>query len=138
MSLPTSRALRPAATAAALPPLEPPGVRSRSQGLLVRPWMGLADCQSASMGGTFVLPRRTAPAALARATAGASCFETKSRHSGTPHVVGKPTTLNDSLIVMGRPSRASRSPRAIASSADRARRRARSKSRTTTALRRPS
>ena len=33
---------RPAATAAALPPDEPPGVRARSHGLLVRPKSGLA------------------------------------------------------------------------------------------------
>ena len=36
MSLPTSRALSPAAIAAALPPLDPPGVRPRSHGI-VRP-----------------------------------------------------------------------------------------------------
>src|SRR5262249_62092725 len=70
MSLPTSRALSPAAIAAALPPLDPPGVRPRSHGLLARPWMGLADCQSASMGGTLVLPSRTAPAARGGAAAG--------------------------------------------------------------------
>src|SRR5262245_5596816 len=117
ISLPTSRALSPAAIAAALPPLDPPGVRPRSQGLFVRPWMGLADCQSASMGGTLVLPSRTAPAPRVHATAGASCWETKSRHSGTPQVVGRPVTLKDSLIVMGRPSRAPVLPRAAASSA---------------------
>src|SRR5262245_64508455 len=98
MSLPTSIALNPAAMAAALPPLEPPGVRARSQGLFARPWIGLADCQSASMGGTFVLPRSTAPAARVRTTAGASCWDTKSRDAGTPQVVGSPATLNDSLI----------------------------------------
>ena len=70
MSLPTSRALRPAAIAAALPPLDPPGVRPRSHGLLARPWIGLADCQSASMGGTLVLPSRTAPAARVRCDGG--------------------------------------------------------------------
>jgi hypothetical protein len=36
-SLPTPPADMPAAIAAASPPLEPPGVRSRSHGLLVRP-----------------------------------------------------------------------------------------------------
>ena len=37
MSEPTSSALSPAAIAAALPPLLPPGVRPRSHGLFVRP-----------------------------------------------------------------------------------------------------
>ena len=37
MSEPTSSAVSPAASAAALPPLLPPGVRLVSQGLLVRP-----------------------------------------------------------------------------------------------------
>ena len=41
-SLPTSNADRPAATAAAPPPVEPPGVRPRSHGLLVRPKIGLS------------------------------------------------------------------------------------------------
>ncbi len=41
-SLPTSKAESPAATAAAPPPVDPPGVRSRSQGLLVRPKIGLS------------------------------------------------------------------------------------------------
>ena len=76
MSEPTSSAVSPAASAAALPPLLPPGVRPRSQGLLVRPKIGLADCQSASMGGTLVLPSSTAPAARVRAAAGPSCGET--------------------------------------------------------------
>ncbi len=75
MSEPTSSALSPAAMAAALPPLLPPGVRPRSHGLLVRPKIGLADCQSASMGGTLVLPRSTAPAARVRVVTGASCWE---------------------------------------------------------------
>src|SRR6266404_6629101 len=97
MSEPTSSAVSPAASAAALPPLLPPGVRPRSHGLFARPYTGLADCQSASIGGTFVLPMRTAPAARKRAHAGESCCETKLFHSGTPHVVRSPLTLNDSF-----------------------------------------
>ncbi|MEZ5412267.1 MAG: hypothetical protein R2761_29815 [Acidimicrobiales bacterium] len=37
MSVPISKLVSPAATAAAAPPDEPPGVRARSQGLLVTP-----------------------------------------------------------------------------------------------------
>src|SRR5256885_5968508 len=61
----SSDLVMPAATAAAAPPLEPPGVRPTFQGLLVRPKMGLIDCAgSASIICTFVLPRRIPPAAL--------------------------------------------------------------------------
>ena len=42
MSLPISRGVNPAATAAPPPPVEPPGVRSRCQGLLERPKRGLS------------------------------------------------------------------------------------------------
>jgi hypothetical protein len=130
MSEPTSSAVRPAASAAALPPLLPPGVRARSHGLFVRPWIGFDDCQSASIGGTFVLPISTAPAARRRDHAGASCSETNVFQSGTPHVVPSPATLIDSFSVIGRPCNARASPL----SAARAACRARATSRTTTAL----
>src|SRR5256885_5493632 len=42
-SVPMSNGVMPAASAAAAPPLEPPGVRSIFQGLLVRPKIGLLD-----------------------------------------------------------------------------------------------
>ena len=41
MSLPSSKGVNPAATAAAARPDEPPGVRVRSHGLPVVPWTGL-------------------------------------------------------------------------------------------------
>src|SRR5256885_12327515 len=55
--------------------------RARSHGLLVRPWTGLADCQSASIWGTFVFAMTTAPAAFTRVVTGASCSERKSFRS---------------------------------------------------------
>jgi len=66
MSLPMSSGASPAATAAAAPPLEPPGVRARSHGLFVRPKTGLSVCRSASSSETFVLPRTIAPACRIR------------------------------------------------------------------------
>jgi hypothetical protein len=68
MSLPSSSAVKPAASAAAAPPDEPPGVRPGSQGLLVVPYTGLKLCQSASATGTLVLPKtpRRPPSAAAR------------------------------------------------------------------------
>ena len=46
--MPSAIGLNPAASAAAAPPDEPPGVRAGSQGLRVVPYTGLKVCQSAS------------------------------------------------------------------------------------------
>ena len=62
MSLPKPSGDPAAAMIAASPPLLPPAVRLRSQGLFVRPYKGLSDsCQSISWG-TLVLPSTMAPA----------------------------------------------------------------------------
>jgi hypothetical protein len=89
-SPPNSSGVRPAATAAAPPPVLPPGVRARSHGLFVRPKSGLLDCQSAAYGGTFVLPIKTTPAARRRATTRESASETALARSARPPVVAKP------------------------------------------------
>ena len=86
----------------------------------------------------LVLPRITAPAPLSLATATASVGAIQFLKAGEPQVVGRPATLNDSLTVIGTPSRGRRSPRARAASATFAASRARPKSRTTTALIGPS
>src|SRR5947209_7865527 len=138
MSLPTSSGVSPAASAAAPPPVDPPGVRAGSHGFTVRPKIGLSACQSARTGGTFVLPTTTAPALRTRVVAGASWSETKRDHSGTPTVVRGPVTLIASFSVIGRPRSGPSSPRARAVSAASAWRRARSKSRVTMAFRVPS
>ena len=90
------------------------------------------------MTGTLVLPTMTAPAALRRETTTASCVTGMCSVPATPHVVGSPATLKASLTVTGRPSSGRSSPLASAASAPRAASRARSKSRTTTALILPS
>ena len=70
---PYSRKLNPAATAAAAPPEEPPGVRVGSQGLAVAPYSGLAVWpKSPSMKATLVLPTTMAPARRSRRTTVAS------------------------------------------------------------------
>src|SRR6202034_4718672 len=66
-SLPTPPADIPAAIAAASPPLDPPGVRSRSQGLLVRPYKRLSVSQPISSSGVLVTPSTIAPALRRRA-----------------------------------------------------------------------
>ena len=67
-SLAVQKGTSPAATAAADPPLEPPGVRVRSHGLRVVPhafvWVKAVTPNS----GAAVLPMGTAPAARKRPT----------------------------------------------------------------------
>ena len=71
-SEPSATAARPAATAAADPPLLPPGVRPTSHGFRVAP--NVSDSVNGQMhiSGTMVLPRITAPAARSRRTTSAS------------------------------------------------------------------
>src|SRR4051812_40294564 len=72
-SEPYSRKVRPVATAAAPPPVEPPGERVVSHGLTVRPYSGLAhSATSASICATLVVPNSTAPAERSRDTTTAS------------------------------------------------------------------
>ena len=65
---------RPAATAAALPPLEPPGVCPSSHGLRVTPQVGDSVQGNAPSSGMCVLPITTAPAARTRRTISESAF----------------------------------------------------------------
>ena len=58
MSDPLSSAVSPAASAAAEPPDDPPGVRAVSQGLFVVPKRSLEVWKSASITGTLLFPRR--------------------------------------------------------------------------------
>jgi len=126
MSEPASSPVRPAASAAAEPPEDPPGPRARSQGLLVVPWIALKLCQSASISGTLVLPKTMAPAASSRSTASASRRATLSLSAGSPQLVRMPATSKLSLIVIGTPSSGRpRAPLARALSAARALRLAR-------------
>src|SRR6185437_12385518 len=67
VSLPVAAMQKPAATAAAEPPEEPPGTRSVFHGLRVG---GVTVPQAYSC--VVVLPRKTAPALRSRATAAAS------------------------------------------------------------------
>ena len=64
MSLPSASGTRPAASAAAAPPDEPPTDRPCRYGLWVAPKTGLNVCDPAANSGTLVLPTRIAPAAL--------------------------------------------------------------------------
>ena len=71
-SLPCAIGTIPAATAAAEPPLEPPGVRSRFHGLWVAPNRRGSVVGRIPISGIVVLPTITNPAARSRATANES------------------------------------------------------------------
>jgi len=97
VSVPSPPAARPAATAAAGPPDEPPGTRVRSHGLRV----GLnAECSvedpiaNSSM---LPLPSITAPAAARRAMTVASYGGTKPSSILEPQVVVTPRVQRTSL-----------------------------------------
>jgi hypothetical protein len=61
-SLPAAIGSTPAATAAAAPPLEPPALRVRSQGLLTGPCSSLSLTPLSPNSGRLVLPNTTRPA----------------------------------------------------------------------------
>src|SRR5437868_5795837 len=89
-SVPSASGPNPAATCAPAPPLLPPGVRLGFHGLRLGPKTRLSVVPRQPSSGVFVLPRITAPAALIRATTGASASGTKSAYSNEPRVVRTP------------------------------------------------
>ena len=104
-SVPTLSGPHPAATAAAVPPDEPPAVRVGSQGLRVIPVSAEFVSPLQPNSGVVVLPMSTAPASRRRAVAGAS---TSHGWSGStvrlPRRVGHPRVRMRSLIDTGTPS----------------------------------
>ena len=72
MSVPIASGAWQAATAAAEPPLEPPGTRSRSHGLAVGPNAEFSVEQPIANSSMLVLPRITAPASRSRSVMWAS------------------------------------------------------------------
>src|SRR6185369_1944495 len=89
-SLPRPSGDIPAAIAADSPPLEPPGVRSGSQGLRDVPTSRLAVSVQYENSGKLVLAKGIPPAARNRATAVASASATRSRNRAEPRVVTTP------------------------------------------------
>ncbi len=115
-SPPMPTATIPAATATAVPPDEPPGVRVGSQGLRVRPNRSDSVKGNSPNSGMFVRPTITAPAARSRSATAPSRAETTS-FARPPYVVTVPATSFSSLIATGTPCSGPRSsPRARAPS----------------------
>ena len=93
----------PAATAAALPPLEPAGLRSVFHGLRVMPNAGPSVSPMIASSGVFVLPRITAPAARRRRTISPSS-RAGVRFAAVPQVVTSPARSSTSFSAIGTPS----------------------------------
>ncbi len=106
-SVPIETGPMPAATAAAVPPEEPPGVLSRFQGLRAMPVRGELVSPLQPNSGVVVLPRSTAPASFRRAAAGASISQAWLASTvRLPRSVGMPRVRIRSLIEAGTPSSA--------------------------------
>ena len=110
----------PSAAETAAPPLEPPLVRSRFQGLRVAPKIALSVVGRFPNSDAVVVPIRIAPEARNRATTPAStprCCPWKARD---PRFVGPSAMAARSFAVNGIPSSGLASPAAIRFSAARA------------------
>src|SRR5699024_712792 len=88
-SEPRAAGTRPAATAAAEPPEEPPGERWGHQGLRVIPNAAPSVNGHCPISGVLVLPTITAPAFLSLVTTWASDRHT-GKSPGQPNAVGNP------------------------------------------------
>src|SRR5207302_7447212 len=95
----------PEATAAALPPLEPPGTRVGSCGLRVGPNAEFSVDEPIANSSRFVLPTTTAPAARKRSTTVASYGGRQPSRMRDEHVVGIPRVAKLSFNAIGTPAR---------------------------------
>src|SRR5262245_53335514 len=84
VSLATASGTRPAATAAADPPLEPPGMRLRSHGLRVEPLVACWVVMPQPNPCDRVPPTTTAPAVRNAATPAASCSARRPANTNDP------------------------------------------------------
>src|SRR6476661_7649944 len=91
VSVPRARGASKAATAAAEPPPEPPGMRSRSHGLWVGPYAECSVEEPIANSSMLVLPRIGRPASLSLRTTVASYGGTQPWRILEPHVVGRPS-----------------------------------------------
>src|ERR1700759_2496659 len=105
-SLAWAKGTRPAATAAADPPLDPPGERLRSQGLWVAPQASGSVVGTLPSSGLLVRPAITSPASRKRLTSvvSAAAIAPAFFSARLPLVIGCPAyPANRSLIRNGTP-----------------------------------
>ena len=93
-----------AATAAAQPPLEPPGTRSKSHGLLLRPNAEFSVELPIANSSMFNRPNSTAPASRSVRTTVPSYGERKSPRIFDEQLAGWPLAQNKSFSEIGTPS----------------------------------
>src|SRR5438067_7729231 len=104
VSEPVASGVSPAATAAAEPPLEPPGTRARSHGLRVV-WKPLFSVElPIANSSRFVFPTSTAPASRRRLQAVASYGGRQLPRIFDPHVVRMSRVQKLSLSAIGTPA----------------------------------
>ena len=112
VSLPRPICANTAASAAPVPPLEPPGVRSRLYGLLVRPstvlWSPSFGTPNQSL--MLTLASTIAPASRSRLTTVASWIGCEFFIGKKPAVVGRSAVSNRSLSTTGTPCSGLRGP----------------------------
>ena len=94
---------RPAASAAAAPPLDPPGVRVVSHGLRHAPFSSDSVTATVPNSGVFVLPMIVKPAERSLRTTEASATGTFSAKALHEYVVRRPAVSVRSLIGSGTP-----------------------------------
>ena len=102
-SVPWASGTSPAASAAAAPPLDPPGVRSRFHGFRVAPFSSDSVNATVPNSGVFVFPRITKPASRSRRTTAVSKSGMLSANARLEYVVRMPAVGVRSLIAMGTP-----------------------------------
>ena len=104
VSEPSASGASNAETAAAEPPPEPPGMRSRSHGLCVAPYAECSVDEPIANSSMLVLPSGTRPAARIRATTVASYGGIQPSRIFDPAVDGMPSVQSTSLIATGTPA----------------------------------
>src|SRR3954454_21884254 len=90
VSEPSASGAKPAATAAAEPPLDPPGTRVRSCGLRVGPKAEFSVDEPIANSSRFVFATATAPAPIMRSTTVAVYGGRQPSRIRDEHVVGTP------------------------------------------------
>ena len=106
VSLPKDAAAKPALTAAALPPLDPPGTRETSRGFLVGPNAEFSVLEPIANSSRFVLPTITAPALRNFVTTVASYGGFQPCKIFDEQVVSTPRVHMLSLSAIGTPANA--------------------------------
>src|ERR1700686_3255139 len=104
VSEPSASDAKPAATAAAEPPLDPPGTRESSCGLRVGPNAEFSVELPIANSSRLVLPTATAPASRTRCTTVASYGGRHPSRIRDEHVVGTPRVHRLSLSAIGTPA----------------------------------